>query len=674
MIKINARKLMGTEIDVLWNNLRGDFILCFDDGELVTNYREAIFSRYVMEFHIRYPNVPLLMKHYVKGVIDKKRYGVSTHITLINNVLWDVYDYNCSIVNDRTQLIDDLAKLTYEISNKIYNDLTHKLERYVSSLDILDFIKITKNPDVENMLLNTKPTEEGVSNVYSFIKDKFVNDPDIKNNRVVKAVNSGIVKQSQALQCVGVRGYVTDIDSTQFPNPILSGFMQGLTKFHDSAIETRSASKAIIFSEDPLQESEYFSRRQQLVWQNVRNLHSGDCGSTEYVDWLIRDERYEGNAKVAECDLNTVAGKYYLDESTGKLKVLSKADTHLIDKTIKIRSPVAGCKHPDPYGICEVCFGEASLAVPANSNLGHIAGVSMSSKLGQMILSTKHLDASAVVEGIVLSAHDKKYLHSPMNGNMYYLSPNMSSKKVELIVSGVKDVKTKVVNASSLTDINLDTDINKLSLSRISEFEVIGLSVTSNNGANELVSLQVGVNGRLPSFTYDMLNYIRRVGWAITEDNNYVIDMSSWEFKKPFLVLPLRHFNTSDHQKVIASMLESTVSEIEKRCTVINPCAMLIDFHDVVNRRLNVPLSVIEIILYSAMGTDPLNNVYDLPKVGTGSGVGILNELIFKRSLSAAMGYQNHVSLFVSPDSFNLTNRVDHIFDHVLMPELLNKR
>lgn len=674
MIKVNGRKILSTPINVLWENLYGEFILVMDDGEIRTNHKDVMFSRYVWEYHIKYPKTPLLVKHCLTSIISEKRYGTNTHTDLINNVFWDVYDSYLTATKDRTKLLDDLAKLAYEVSNVIYNELSYRLEEHVTSLSILDFIKITKDKEVDKMMSELKPTEESVANAYKFIEDKFKTDEVFKQNRLVKAINSGIVKKAQALQCVGPRGFLTDIDSNQFETPVLRGFTQGIRSAHDMIIETRSASKSIIFSEAPLQQSEYFSRRQQLIWQNIRNLHLGDCGSTEYLDWLVRDERYEGVTKVADCDLNSLAGKYYLDETIGKLRVVKKTDKHLIDKTIKLRSPVAGCKHPDPYGICEVCFGEATLAVPENSNLGHIAGVSMSSKLGQMILSTKHLDASAVVEGIVLKPHEKKYLSAQMNGSTYSLANSLSSKSVSLIVKGYKDIKTKINNASALTDINLIQDVTKLSLSRVSEFDEIALVIRDKNGSEEAVTLQVEINGRLPSFTYDMLNYIKTKGWTITEENNYVIDMSDWDYKKALLVLPLRHFNTSDHQKVIASMLESTVSEIEKRCTVVNPCAMLIDFHDVVNRRLNVSLSVIEVILYSAMGVDPMSNNYDLPKVGTGSGVGILNELMFKRSLSAAMGYQNHVSLFIDPDSYNIRDRMDHIFDPVLMPELLNSK
>ena len=121
-------------------------------------------------------------------------------------------------------------------------------------------------------------------------------------------------------------------------------------------------------------------------------------------------------------------------------------------------------------------------------------------------------------------------------------------------------------------------------------------------------------------------------------------------------------------------MLEATVEDLEKRSSVINPTTMIIDFHDLVNRRLSVNLSILEIILYSSMGVDPLNNNYNLPKGYTTSGIGVMRHVINSRSLSATMGYQGHRDVFLSPISYVQENRPDHLFDGVLMPgEIFNK-
>lgn len=539
MLKINVRKLLSFPIETLWENLEGKFILVFDDGEVTTNHKETIFSRYIWEYHLKYPNTPILTRHHVKSVLTKGLLGTNTHLDLINNVIWDVYDTYNDGTATKVKLLDDLGKMAYELSNKIYNDLTVRLEEYVTFLDIIDFIGITKNPVIEDAIINMEANQEGINSVYEVIEEQFKSNPNLKDNPVVKAVNSGIVNKLQTLQCVGPRGFLTDIDSNIFKNPIKVSFTSGIRSLHDSMIESRSAAKALMYSETPLQQSEYFSRRQQIICQNVRNLHTGDCGSTKYLEWHVRDEKYEGSTRTSNCDLVTLQGKYYLDEETGKLKVIRVTDKHLIGKTLKIRSVIAGCSHPDPYGVCEICYGETGLGLPANSNLGHAACVSMTADIGQSILSTKHYDGSSVVESIVLDMNSKKYLSAPADSKFYYLSNNIKDFKVKLLF----DSKC----ANGLSDVNLVDDIEKLSLSRVSEFEKIELEV-QNNKFIENVTLNVSVNDRRSSLTYDILKFIKEKGWIVAENNVVIVDMAGWDFKKPILELPMRHFNMSDHR------------------------------------------------------------------------------------------------------------------------------
>ena len=115
-------------------------------------------------------------------------------------------------------------------------------------------------------------------------------------------------------------------------------------------------------------------------------------------------------------------------------------------------------------------------------------------------------------------------------------------------------------------------------------------------------------------------------------------------------------------------MLEATVDDLTHRSDVVQPGVMLIEFYDLVNRRLSVNLSILEVILYSSMVVSATNNDYALPKPWTTSGVGVMRMLLTKRSLSATMGYQQHRDTMVDPSSYTHKNRPDHIFDGILLP------
>lgn len=664
MLRIRARKLLAFTTAELWEKLEGDFILVFDDGEVLTNEREVIYSSYTWDYHREFPETPLLLKHHVSHVTAKQRAGTNTHLQLMENELNTVYDTYRNQVSDRTALMDRLALLSYEISNVMYNELTINCEPYVTGLDITDFTAITTSPRVKEALDTMEPTEAGIVGVYATIKDVLQNDPVLKFNPVANALNAKLSSEGQTLQCLGPRGFLTDVDSHVFKIPVKRGYAAGITDMYSSLVESRSATKSMAFSTEPLQKSEYFSRRQQLICMNVQNLHMCDCGSKNYLTWHMRDARMQGATKV-KSDLLTLEGKYYLDESTQTLKTIKANDYHLLGKTLRIRSIVAGCQHPDPYGVCEVCYGELSTSVPAGSNLGHLACVTMTSELGQNILSTKHFDGSSAVEGIVLKPHEKRFFTAAINSNTYYLNPELKGSTVQLIVASSQ--------AMGLADVQLVDDVTTLNIGRVSEFEDILIHVSDKKGS-ELNSPKVSVNGRLSNMTHELLAHIKLKGWGVTEKDDYVIDMDGWDYSKPLLVLPMRHFNMSDHQGEIADMLEATMKDLEYRSSIVNPCNMLIELHDLVNRRLSVNLAILEVILYSSMIVSATENDYSLPKPWTSNGVGVKQTLLTERSLGPTMGYERHRDVLKNPTSYTRTNRPDHGMDILLIPQILNNR
>ena len=540
-MKIHIRSLLRQTTKDLWDNLKGNFTLVFDDNsEMQTNDKECIYTSYAWDFYREFPDTVITKESHVKSIIKDGRLGADTHNDLVSIVFFNVYDHYHQRVEDKVKLLDHLSKRSYEIINHMYNELSYTLEEYVTTLDILDFIEVNDNPQIVQAEAIAAHTQEGIDGFYSVIKTTLNKDPSLNNNQLAKAVRSKLVKVDQTLQCVGPRGFLTDIDSYIYRKPIMQGYFKGIRTLEDSMKESRSAAKALAFSVDPLKKAEYFSRRQQLICQNVKHLYRGDCGSKHYLVWQVRgEEKIEGIVTRAS-DLNTIFGKYYLDEETNTLKVIKKSDTHLIGKTIRIRDAVAGCNHANHDGICEVCFGEASITVPEYTNLGHMACVSMNSIITQLVLSTKHFDGSSVVEGIRLEPFDKKYLSAQVNGNDYYLSNDLKNKKVTL--------KIDAKDARGLADVSLVDDVNKLTISRVSEIEIIHLIIDNGKGIVDEVPISVVVNKRLANMTHSLLRHCKKNGWEITPDNKYLIDMSGWNWSNPILSLPLRHFSMTDFQ------------------------------------------------------------------------------------------------------------------------------
>lgn len=658
MLRVEARRLLAFTPAQLKDILTGEFILEMDDGEIQTNALETLFSSYAWRFHTTYPKTPLLIRHHVKTTMNGARYTANTHSKLLMTVLEDTYQ---AYLPERI-LRDNLAKLFYEIFNQIYNDWILIGKRNVSSMDILHFVEILKDPDIVAHKAKQTPDNASIMEGYRICDKVLMDTTRFKNNPVAAAYRSKLVNVNQVHQSIMARGFVTDVDSNRFREPIMSGYVEGLRKFHDAFIETRSASKSLELQKRELSDTEYSSRKTQLVCMQVERLYPGDCGSQSYLDWFVSGPKYDelGN-QIWAGDLRYMVGKYYLDETTKQLLPIRGNEKHLEGRYIKLRS-VFSCAHPAINGVCETCFGELSLQVPRRTNLGHLCCVSFTGPASQSVISVKHLDSSADLEPIIIRGADQQYLKASKDKQSYLIHERFAKlERAELIIPA-KD-------APALNDVMKVSNIHDISISRISELDTIQLR--HGTGKNiESYDLTVAMQQRKSSLTYEFLEHIRTRGWNVEQGKKnayYVIDLTGWDFTQPVLTLPMRQFNMADYAKEIAVLLQATRAELVKRDKQTNDAQFLSEFFPKVNSRLSINFAVIEVIAYAFKLVSAEKGDYRLPKAWTESGMGVHSALMENRSLAPLFAYQGQYKALSSPASYVIKNRPDHIFDHILM-------
>jgi hypothetical protein len=95
---------------------------------------------------------------------------------------------------------------------------------------------------------------------------------------------------------------------------------------------------------------------------------------------------------------------------------------------------------------------------------------------------------------------------------------------------------------------------------------------------------------------------------------------------------------------------------------------VLFQLHQHVNTKLVVPLSVLEVILLSAMAVSPRDEDYALPKEGDPAVLGVSLATLKSRSIATFMAYEKQATIIDEPRSYVYTNRLSSNFDWILMP------
>lgn len=666
MKKYSARKMLQSTAEELQQNLSGTFILVFDDGEMEVTASSTVISGYVWNFHRQWPNTPLLQRHHAQWYTKKQDFGGGTIIQLLKCVAWDVYDAYNGMPNQPSSTL--LAKWVYETTNQIYNAMVVATEDSVISLDILDFIEVTDTPEVAEVLkaapglkVSRKTWSDWISRSYKAI-EKFFMQRDNQNALAV-AVRAGLVKKQQALQCVGPRGFVTDVDDVFFKYPITRSFLTGMKTIYNTVVESRSGARSLIANKQQISDAEYFARKLQLLVEVVERVHPGDCGSQKYLIMKVRDREIDADGiQVRPPDLEILQGKYYLNEETGKLEEIRADSTYLLNKMIRIRSPLAGCQHPNPNGICEVCMGALAKSVPPGTTLGHLAASYTTQQSSQGILSTKHfMDGNPKIQSIKLVGGDNnRCLKVSDTGNSYLFNDKIKST-----------AKCMIIPADALHAL---PSIEKMSLDEISRANVADISgiegmsiVLESKTEQTIVPITLNIGNRKASLTYRMLQHIKQKGWTKDEYGNFVITLDGWNWEETAFIIPVRRISMGAFAKEIEKFIESPLGDKENMCTA------LIEFSDLINSRLNINIALLEIILLGASVRDSDNENFFMPKIDGNSNFNMDRisdaEIMAGRSLSGAYSHDDMAAKILSIKSMIHSHRPQLMMDALFKPQ-----
>lgn len=653
MNRYNAHDLLAMTHDQLWALPPEWHVVVFDDGELVTHTRATIASVYFWYPISQFPGCPIYKDYH----LGETRFSSKAMLKFINKVIWGIHAWTGELVDPEM-----LSKLAIVTSNRCFNDWTVNLSPWVSTMDMFSLMEVAEHPGIMEIKKNLEGTQHGIEEVAYPAANAIWKDPnELKGNPVAEGVRSGTQKIDQVNQGFIARGFPTDYNSDIFPEAITANYVDGIWDLYGSMTESRSGTKALAYNKELLRTTEYFNRKTQLIAQYVQRLHHGDCKTPHFIDFAV-----------LKATLPQLKGKYYLKED-GTVDWLKGNEEHLIGKKIKLRS-VLSCIHPDPAGVCSMCYGRLAYSIPHGTNIGQVSAVQQGDKITSAVLSTKHTDATSMVDRINLYKTEAKYLRYGAQEETLYLRKEFKGKPIRLVVE-----RSEV---SSLADVLMLTDLSAYPIGNASSLTKISIHTDTEEGTVADI-LNVSLYNRKSSFSKELLEHIQKTGWVHDSRDNVVIDLMGFDVNKPFLVLPYKHVNMHEVMKRIQSFLhsgsdsEGTKLSGEKTSVLYSgktylknykdPAEALAVFTAMVNEKLSINIIHCEVLLYAMMVRSSLNRDYRLPIPGISGVFEKYNRLMMNRSISGAMAFEKQHDPLNNPGSFIYKDRNDHPYDQVLL-------
>ena len=261
--------------------------------------------------------------------------------------------------------------------------------------------------------------------------------------------------------------------------------------------------------------------------QILSKINVGDSGAFARLlglnntdTFLNPDQNYDCGTRnfqiitVSSVDhLQRLMGRYYRFNPNGMERYITVNDTHLIGKTIYLRSPMTCASHSAGGGICYKCYGDLAYT-NRNINIGKMAAEILSSRLTQRLLSAKHLLETIIKKLEWTEDFDRFFV---IEGNAIKLADDIDTKNFNIVIDpNDLDMENKL-DFSNDDDENEDSPSGEMYNEFITKFTIV-------SKAGEEMEIHTSEFDKM-YISADFNNVIRKK--AVNEDEKMVIPMSA---------------------------------------------------------------------------------------------------------------------------------------------------
>ncbi len=635
------------ELHNLDDNIK--FRVVFVDGEQYMTRRQIIFTWFCWGLFRFSPTAPI-----VKRLSLHKYLKANSYLDLSAKIFWHIYGH--TEVKSHS-FIWDLSAYFCEITNLIYNYVTGKLGAYVTTASLHDLMEVINYPDIlkakeEYMAIvsrkhvDDKTVKRAIHAAHAAIsKVMYGNGHTLAGNGIKHMCEIEIINKGQLLQLIGPRGAVDDIDSIQFVTPIHTGYAEGMQNIYDLATDSRSASKALLNNVSPLQDSEYFNRRETMNGSFIREVTIGSCTNFITNAYLVKEN-----------DEVLLRGKYIMVDN--KPVLIWDNFKEFIGTVVSIRA-VTGCGNHDVTTVCSVCHGWQHLIIPPLDNVGYVSVTEILSKVSSIVLSTKHYTSSELNITVVLNDISSRWIRKTKRTDALYFTEYAVKHDI------VMRIESKYVKY--LTQI-LHINVEELPVDRITNIPVFSIGHMSADG-NMLTpyeNMRLDVSGSGVHLSVEALRYIRKHGWA--SNRGYVeIKLSHWALNDPVFILPRKGDDVQLFLKQVESFIKpegATIAAITNHKTRGSAVSELVE---ILRERITaLNMYQIEYIIRTCMTIDAPNGDYRLPTTDDPFVFSSLTKILKNRNLSVALAFQEQYSVIMDTHWHKPKTHTPHMFDHLV--------
>lgn len=327
------------------------------------------------------------------------------------------------IISDCLTEISKIDSFAFYLAN------TFNLEDFVSLMNQSPEFYQLMHPNLDNVPLEDVKSigNKNADRMIEIMNQQKIYNPYGKPYEHCLAIPLAIgegVNAKQFREFAVVEGTKPNNEGGIFPHAIKTSFITGgISDPYDYYMDANASRIAQILQKENVGTSGRFARL--LGLNNIdTNLHPDpnfDCHTQNYIELEV------SNKKV----LKMVNARWYRMTPNGVEHLINAdKDTHLIGKTILLRSPITCASAAKGQGICFKCYGELAY-VNRDINPGRYASEKLSAELTQRLLSAKHL-LETVIKKINWNAAFSDFME--VNSNCITLNHEIPTKGFFMLI------------------------------------------------------------------------------------------------------------------------------------------------------------------------------------------------------------------------------------------------